>query len=103
MPIRCAWRRALTLASLLTLFACAAPTDLSPGVWVTIESASPVLLRGTQAPVLARVWRPGPAGDSIELHNVTLLWASADPLIATVESGAQGRGRVTGVNSGYVH
>jgi hypothetical protein len=102
MPIRCAWRRVLSLASLLTLFACTGPTDLSPGIWVTIESASPVLLRGAQAPVLARVWRPGTAGDSIELHNVTLLWASADPLIATVESGAQGRGRVTGVNSGYV-
>jgi hypothetical protein len=102
MPIRCAWRRALSLASLLTLFACTGPTDLSPGIWVTIESASPVLLRGTQAPVLARVWRPGTAGDSIELHNVTLLWASADPLIATVESGSQGRGRITGVNPGYV-
>jgi hypothetical protein len=102
MPIRCRWRRALSFASLLSLFACTGPTDLSPGIWVTIESESPVLLRGTQAPVLARVWRPGTAGDSIELHNVTLLWASADPLIATVESGAQGRGRVTGVNSGYV-
>jgi hypothetical protein len=102
MSIRCAWCRALSLASLVTLFACTGPTDLSPGIWVTIESASPVLLRGTQASVLARVWRPGPAGDSIELHNVTLLWGSADPLIATVESGTQGRGRVTGVNSGYV-
>ena len=30
------------------------------------------------------------------------MWSSADPLIATVESGTQGRGRVTGVNSGYV-
>lgn len=102
MSIRCAWRRGLTLASLLILFSCTGPTDLSPGIWVTIEAASPVLLRGTQAPVLARVWRPGPNGDSIELHNVTLLWASGDPLVATVESGAQGRGRVTGVNSGYV-
>jgi hypothetical protein len=102
MSIRCAWRRGLTLASLLILFSCTGPTDLSPGIWVTIEAASPVLLRGTQAPVLARVWRPGPNGDSIELHNVTLLWASADPIVATVESGAQGRGRVTGVNSGYV-
>jgi hypothetical protein len=102
MPIRCPWRRALSIASLLTLFACSGPTDLSPGIWVTIESGSPVLLRGAQAPMLARVWRPGTAGDSIELHNVTLLWTSADPLIASVESGAQGRGRVTGVNSGYV-
>lgn len=101
MPIRCTWRRGLALASLLPL-SCTGPTDLSPGIWVTIESPSPVLLRGTQAPVLARVWRPGRAGDSIELHNVTLMWASADPLIATVESGTQGRGRVTGVNSGYV-
>jgi hypothetical protein len=102
MPIRCAWRRALSLASLPILFACTGPTDLSPGIWVTIESASPVLLRGDQVPVLARVWRPGTAGDSIELHNVTLLWASADTRIATVESGAQGRGRITGVNPGYV-
>ena len=101
MPIRFDWRRGLALASLLTL-SCTGPTDLSPEIWVTIDSPSPVLLRGTQAPVLARVWRPGPAGDSIELHNVTLTWASADPLIATVESGTQGRGRVTGVNSGYV-
>jgi hypothetical protein len=104
MPIRRAWRRGLALASLPILFSfsCTAPTDLSPGIWVTIESTSPVLLRGAQAPVLARVWRPGPAGDSIELHNVALFWATADPLIATVESGAQGRGRVTGVNSGNV-
>lgn len=71
-------------------------------MWVTIQSPSPVLLRGTQTPVLARVWRPGPAGDSIELHNVTLLWSSGNSQIATVESGAEGRGRVTGVNSGIV-
>jgi hypothetical protein len=102
MSIRCARRRALSLASLLILFACTGPTDLSPGIWVTIEWASPVLLRGDQAPALARVWRPGPSGDSIELHNVTLLWSSADTRIATVESGAQGRGRITGVNPGYV-
>jgi hypothetical protein len=102
MSIRCAWPRVLSHAPLLLLFACTGPTDLSPGIWVTIESASPVLLRGDQAPVLARVWRPGSSGDSIELHNVTLLWSSADTRIATVESGAQGRGRVTGVNPGYV-
>ena len=102
MPIRCASRRALSLASLMTLFACTGPTDLSPDIWVTIETESPVLLRGQQVPVLARVWRPGAAGDSVELHNVTLLWGSADTRIATVESGAQGRGRITGVNPGYV-
>ena len=102
MPIRCAGRRGVLCASVFTLLACTGPTDLSPGIWVTIEAPSPVLLRGTQAPVFARVWRPGASGDSIELHNVTLMWASADPLIATVESGTQGRGRVTGVNSGYV-
>lgn len=101
MHLRCASRRGLALALLISI-ACTEPTDLSPGIWVTIESASPVLLRGAQAPVLARVWRPGPNGDSIEVHNVTLMWASADTRIATVESGAQGRGRVTGVNSGYV-
>jgi hypothetical protein len=102
MPIRCAGRRGILRASLFTLLACTGPTDLSPGIWVTIEAPSSVLLRGTQAPVLAHVWRPGASGDSIELHNVTLMWSSADPLIATVESGTQGRGRVTGVNSGYV-
>jgi hypothetical protein len=102
MSIRCAGRRALSLASLFLLFACAGPTDLSPGIWVTIEAESPVLLRGQQVPVLARVWRPGTSGDSIELHNVTLVWGSADTRIATVESGAQGRGRITGVNPGYV-
>ena len=102
MPIRRAGRRGLTLASLLVLISCTGPTDLSPGIWVTIEAASPVLLRGTQAPLLARVWRPGTNGDSLEIHNVALQWGSADPLIATVESGAQGRGRVTGVNSGNV-
>ena len=102
MSIRCAARRVLSLASLFVLFACAGPTDLSPGIWVTIEAESPVLLRGQQASVLARVWRPGTAGDSIELHNVTLVWGSADTRIATVESGAQGGGRITGVNPGYV-
>jgi hypothetical protein len=102
MSIRCPGRRALSLASPFLLFACAGPTDLSPGMWVTIEAESPVLLRGEQVPVLARVWRPGTAGDSIELHNVTLIWGSADTRIATVESGAQGRGRITGVNPGYV-
>ena len=102
MQIRCAGRRGVFRASLFTLLACTGPTDLSPGIGVTIEAPSPVLLRGTQAPVLARVWRPGANGDSIELHNVTLMWSSGAPLIATVESGTQGRGRVTGVNSGYV-
>jgi hypothetical protein len=91
------------LVSLAILLACAGPTDLSPSVWVTIESPSPVLLRGTQTQVQARVWRPGASGDSIELHNVTLLWSSEDPQIATVEQGGAGRGRVTGVNSGIVH
>ncbi|MGQ0715312.1 MAG: Ig-like domain-containing protein [Gemmatimonadaceae bacterium] len=90
------------LVSLTILLGCAGPTDLSPSVWVTIQSPSPVLLRGTQTQVRARVWRPGTAGDSIEMHNVMLLWSSENPQIATVESGAQGRGRVTGVNSGFV-
>jgi hypothetical protein len=89
--------------SLTILLACAGPTDLSPNVWVTIESPAQVLLRGTQTLVQARVWRPGPSGDSIELHNVTLLWSSEEPQIATVEQGGAGRGRVTGVNSGIVH
>jgi hypothetical protein len=91
------------LVSLTILLACAGPTDLSPTLWVTIESPSAVLLRGTQTLVQARVWRPGADGDSIELHNVTLLWSSEEPNIATVEQGGAGRGRVTGVNSGIVH
>ena len=103
MSFKCSRRHARALVSLSILLACAGPTDLSPDVWVTIESPSPVLLRGTQTLVQARVWRPGPSGDSIELHNVTLLWSSEEPQIATVDVGGAGRGRVTGVNSGIVH
>jgi hypothetical protein len=102
MFFRCSRRHARALVSLTILLACAGPTDLSPSVWVTIASPSPVLLRGTQTQLQARVWRPGASGDSIEMHNVTLLWSSEDPQIATVEQGGTGRGRVTGVNSGIV-
>jgi hypothetical protein len=102
MFIRCSRRHARALVSLAILLACAGPTDLSPSVWVTIEAPDPVLLRGTQTQVQAHVWRPGPSGDSIEIHNVTLLWSSEDPQIATVEQGGAGRGRVTGVNPGIV-
>jgi hypothetical protein len=82
--------------------ACAFPTDASVATYVTVAAPAPVLLRGAQAELVARVWRRGEGGDSTEIRNAELVWYSGDSRIATVSGAGGGTGRVTGVNPGLV-
>ncbi|HVE78217.1 MAG TPA: hypothetical protein VNA89_05130 [Gemmatimonadaceae bacterium] len=81
--------------------ACGFPTDASEDAYVTV-AAAPVLLRGDEAELVARVWRRGDTGDSTEIRNTEVVWYSGDPHVATVAAAGPGAGRVTGVNPGLV-
>jgi len=71
-------------------------------MYVSVDAPGPVLIRGSVAELEARVWLRDDAGDSIAVHNAELIWSTSDPSLATVATGGNGVGRVTGVNPGMV-
>jgi hypothetical protein len=88
-------------AALAVVLSCAAvetcvfPTERDESVHVTIDPL-PVLIRSNDASATARAWQIMAAGDSQPLANVTFVWSSDDPSIATVDA----TGHVVGIKSG---
>jgi len=83
------------LFSSATLATCVFPTERDDSVHVSV-SALPILIRGDETDATARAWQMLPAGDSVEITNITFLWSSDVPSIATVDA----NGHVVGIKSG---
>jgi hypothetical protein len=95
-------RRVLILALGAGLLACSDTTSAVDQTYVTIDSPSPVVLRGSQIELTAKLWlRTGP-GDSVEIRNAELVWSSDDPTLASLTAKDNNSAIATGVNSGTV-
>ena len=104
-----AWRSSrCSLPSLLVLAlgsatgGCSDTTEAVDQTYVTIASASPVVLRGDQIELTAKLWTRTSPGDSIEVRNAELVWSSDDPTLATLTAKNNNTTVATGVNSGIV-
>ena len=71
-------------------------------MFVSVDAAQDVLIRGGITDVTARLWVRQDNGDSIEVRNAELLWSTSDPQLATIAANGATTGRVTGVNPGMV-
>jgi hypothetical protein len=70
--------------------------------FVTINTTSPVVLRGDQLELTASVWIRTAPGDSVEVPNAELMWTTDDPTLATLTPKNNRTAIATGVNSGIV-
>ena len=86
----------------LALSACSDSTSFVDRTYVTISSASPIVFRGDQLELSARLWTRTSPSDSVEVKNAELSWSSDDPTVATVTLKDNNTTIVTGVNSGVV-
>ena len=84
------------------LTACSDSTSAVDQTFVTISSASPVVLRGDQVELTAALWTRTTPGDSVEVRNAELVWSTDDPTLATLTPAANHSAVATGVNSGVV-
>ena len=84
------------------LTACSDSTSSVDQTFVTISSASPVVLRGDQVELTAALWTRTTPGDSVEVRNAELVWSTDDPTLATLTPAANHTAVATGVNSGLV-
>jgi hypothetical protein len=82
--------------------ACSDSTSFVDQTYVTISSASPVVLRGDQLEMSARLWTRTSPSDSTEVKNAELVWSTDDPTVATVTMKDNNTTIATGVNSGVV-
>jgi hypothetical protein len=94
--------RFLSLITLAGILACSDSTEAVDQAYVTISSPSPVLLRGDQLELTARLWTRTSPSDSVEVRNAELVWSSDDPTRATLTSKNNNTSIATGVNSGIV-
>ena len=92
----------LTLMVGVGILACSDSTDVVEQTYVTISSASPVVLRGDQLELTARLWTRTSPGDSVEVRNAELVWFTDDPTLATITAKDNNTTIATGVNSGVV-
>jgi len=93
----------LTILSLgAALSACSDSTSFVDQTYVTISSASPIVFRGDQLELSARLWTRTSPSDSVEVRNAELRWSSDDPTVATVALKDNNTTIATGVNSGVV-
>ncbi|MGH7510908.1 MAG: hypothetical protein ACREMZ_15765 [Gemmatimonadales bacterium] len=92
----------LALALVVALAACSDTTEAVNQTFVSISSPSPVLLRGDQIDLTARLWTRTSPGDSVEVRNAELVWATDDPTLATLTAKDNNTTVATGVNSGMV-
>jgi hypothetical protein len=90
----------LGLGSALT--GCSDSTNFVDQTHVTISAASPVVLRGAQLELSAKLWTRTSSGDSTEVKNAELMWSSDDPTVAAVTIKDNNTTIATGVNSGVV-
>ncbi|HEX2248932.1 MAG TPA: hypothetical protein VHH32_01205 [Gemmatimonadales bacterium] len=95
-------RRFVWLTALSGLLACSDSTEAVDQAFVTITSASPVVLRGDQLELTARLWTRTSPGDSVEVRNAELIWSTDDPTLATLTPKDNNTTIATGVNSGTV-
>jgi hypothetical protein len=98
----CTTPRVLVLAIGAGLLACTDSTEAVDQAYVTISSASPVVLRGDQIELTAKLWTRTAPGDSVEVRNAELVWASDDPTLASLTTKDNNTTLATGVNSGVV-
>jgi hypothetical protein len=83
------------LFSSATLASCVYPTERDDSVHVSV-AALPILLRGDDTYGTARAWRMLGSTDSLEIANVTFVWSSDVPSIASVDA----NGHIVGIKSG---
>jgi hypothetical protein len=98
----CTTRRVLVLAIGAGLLACTETTQAVDQTYVSIASASPVVLRGAQIELTAKLWTRTSPSDSVEVPNAELVWSSDDPTLAALTSKSNNTTVATGVNSGVV-
>jgi hypothetical protein len=84
------------------ILACSGSTEAVDQAYVTIASGSPVVLRGDQLELSARLWSRTSPGDSVEVRNAELVWSTDDPTLATLTPKDNNTAIATGVNSGMV-
>jgi hypothetical protein len=84
------------------VLACSGSTEAVDQAYVTITSASPVVLRGDQLELTARLWSRTSPADSVEVRNAELVWTTDDPTLATLTPKDNNTATATGVNSGIV-
>jgi hypothetical protein len=84
------------------ILACSDSTEAVDQAYVTIASGSPVLLRGEQLELSAKLWTRTSPGDSVEVKNAELVWSSDDPTLASLTAKDNNTTIATGVNSGIV-
>jgi hypothetical protein len=84
------------------LAACSNTTEAVDQTFVTINAASPVVLRGDQLELTASVWIRSTPGDSVQVPNAELMWTTDDPTLATLTPKDNHTAIATGVNSGIV-
>ena len=97
-----AWPGLLVLGLGAALSGCSDSTGSVAQVYVTISSASPVVLRGDQVELTASLWTRTTPGDSVEVRNAELVWSTDDPTLASLTPGDNHTAVATGVNSGLV-
>jgi hypothetical protein len=90
------------LTALSGLLACSDSTEAVNQPFVTITSSSPVVLRGDQLELTAKLWTRTSPGDSVEVRNAELIWSTGDPTLATLTPKDNNTTIATGVNSGTV-
>jgi hypothetical protein len=98
----CATPRVLVLVIGAGLLACSDTTEAVDQSFVTIAAASPVVLRGDQIELTAKLWTRTSPGDSVEVRNAELVWSSDDPTLAALSAKDNNTTIATGVNPGLV-
>lgn len=98
----CATPRVLLLVIGAGLLACSDTTEAVDQSFVTIASASPVVLRGDQIELTAKLWTRTSPGDSVEVRNAELAWSSDNPTLAALSAKDNNTTIATGVNPGLV-
>ena len=87
---------ALTIVGISAVVAmCVYPTEHDSSVHVSIRPLK-ILLRGSDSTARATAWQIVAPGDSQKVPNVSFVWSSSNPDVATVDQA----GHVVGVNSG---
>lgn len=97
-----AWPGLLVFGLGAALTACSDSTGSVDQAYVTISSASPVVLRGAQVEITASLWTRTAPGDSVEVRNAELVWYSDNPTLASLTPKDNNTTVATGVNSGVV-
>src|SRR5438552_129404 len=85
------------LFSSATLAACVYPTRRDSSVHVSVTRLR-ILIRGKDTTAKATAWQMVAPGDSQRIPNVSVVWSSSKPAVATVDNA----GHIVGVNSGTV-